>query len=375
MGVYQDLGLQPLINAWGTVTAVGGSLMAPQVLDAMREAAGAFVDLHALQRRAGERIADALEVDAACVTAGAAAGLVVAAAACAEEAAEQRPPDDGRPGECLMLRAHRNRYDAAVTAAGLRVVEVGSGDEVTAEELRAAVTDRTALLLFMAEAEGVAGSLPLEIVAAVMRERGVRVVVDAAAELPPRTGLARRFAAGADLVVVSGGKEIGGPQSSGMILGGVELIDRCTALAYPHHGIGRAMKTDKETIVGLMTAVELFARRDESARFAEWERRNDELLRGLRGVSGLEARRHLLTRPGIQPASIPRVYVRPLHRTAAEVAAALRTGDPAIVVGVDGDDLALNPQCLSPAQVQPLLRAVIAACAPRVDPIEVMNFH
>lgn len=366
MSVYRDLGLRPLINAWGTVTAVGGSLLAPEVLDAMREAAGAYVDLHALQARAGERIAAALDVEAACVTAGAAAGLTVAtAAAMTRDHPEQRarlPRASGLPDECLMLRGHRNRYDTAVAVAGARVVEVEDATGASVEELRRALSDRTALLLWMAEARSLPGSPPLAEVAAVLHEHGIPLVVDAAAEVPPRALVRQMLDEGADLVVLSGGKEVRGPQSSGMILGRRELVAACAAVAYPHHGVARGMKTDKETIVGLVAAVELFARRDEAAEQAARERMVSELVAGLAGCVDLRVRRHVLERPGIQPASIPRAYVRPLHATAAAVAERLRSGDPAVVVGVDGDEIALNPQCLTPEQVPVVVQAVIRAC-------------
>lgn len=366
MSVYADLGIRPLINAWGTVTAVGGSLMDPDVLDAMREAAASFVDLHVLQRRAGERIAGLLGVEAACVTAGAAAGLTLTAAACmtaqSPERASLLQPTSGLSEECLMLHPHRNRYDRAVTLGGARVVDVG-GATTAPGDLHAAVTDRTAMLLYMAESEAVPGSLPLREVCAIMHEHGIPVVVDAAAEIPPRSRLLEYFDGGADLIVVSGGKQIRGPQSSGLILGKEALVARCAAIGYPNHGIGRGMKTDKETIVGLVKAVELFVRRDEAADFARWEAMADALVHRLGASDTLLARRHVPEGPGIQPAGIPRAYVTPLGRTAAEVQTRLREADPAVAVGVDGDDIAINPQCLEPDQVDLVVGAVEEACA------------
>lgn len=367
MGVYADLGVRPLINAWGTVTVVGGSLMDPRVLDAMREASTAFVDLPALQRHAGERIAKLLGVDAACVTSGAAAGLTLAAAACMTRGNPDRraqlPDTTGLRDECLMLRVHRNRYDRAVSLSGIRVRDVAGDTDLTIDDVRAAVTDRTAMFLYMAEAETIPGSLPLRKIARVMHEHGIPVIVDAAAELPPVSGIGRRLSDGADLLVLSGGKEIGGPQSSGMILGDTELVGECAAHAYPHHGIGRGMKTDKETIVGLVTAVGLFVQRDEPARVIEWERMVAEMVAALGARDDLRVRRHVLTEPGIQPAAIPRAYVLPLRASATEVADRMLAGDPAVVVGIDGAEIALNPQCLTPKQVPLVVRAVAEACA------------
>lgn len=364
MSVYEDLGVRPLINAWGTVTAVGGSLMAPEVLEAMREASTAFVDLHALQRRAGERIASLLSADAACVTSGAAAGLTVSAAACMTRQAPDRraqlPVTTGLSDECLMLRSHRNRYDKAASMSGIRILEVGG---TSIDDVRASISDRTTMFLYMAESEDVPGSLPLSVIAAVMHEHRIPVVVDAAAELPPRSNIRRYLGEGADLLVISGGKEIRGPQSSGMILGGAELIAQCAAHAYPHHGIGRGMKTDKETIVGLVKAVELFTLRDEGALFAQWERAVDDIVNALGANGDIRVRRHTPVEPGIQPTVIPRAYITPVRRSSEEVAELLLAGDPAVAVGIDRADIAINPQCLTADQIPLVIRAIEGACS------------
>ncbi|GIT79724.1 hypothetical protein LLS1_13930 [Leifsonia sp. LS1] len=360
MGIYDELGITPLINAWGTVTAVGGSLMAPAVVDAMREASEAFVDLHLLHRRAGVEIARMLGVEAACVTSGAAAGITIAAAASAGLGGEADRPV--LRDECVILRAHRSRYDRAVTVAGLRIVEVAAHG---ASDLRAAVHVRTALVLYVAEAEHAPGSLPLDVVAGALEGTGVPLAVDAAAELPPRSNLRRFLDRGADLVIVSGGKEIRGPQSSGLILGRQDLIAACTAIGFPNHGIGRGMKTDKETIAGLVRAVDLYVRRDEAAQFRAWDRMVEQIVGTLDAHPLLHARRHRLREAGIQPASIPRAYVTAPALPAEELAARLRAGDPAVAVGVDGDAIAINPQCLEPDQVPALIRAIVGACAYR----------
>lgn len=366
MGIYDELGVARVINAWGTVTAVGGSLMAPEVLDAMREAAGAFVDLHLLQRRAGERIAELLGVDAACVTSGAAAGLTLAAAGCMTRRVPTRrtqlPVTTGLADECLVLPAHRNRYDVALTLSGIRIVEVGPSAEITVDQVRAAVTDRTAMFLYVAESSQISGSLPFGVVARAMRERDVPVVVDAAAELPPRTEINRYLADGADLLVLSGGKEIRGPQSSGLILGDHDLVSESAAHAFPNHGIGRGMKTDKETIAGLVKAVEIFVDRERDER-DRCERVVADIVAALGSVDHLKVRRHRPASSLIRPVTIPRAYITPLLRSVDEVVARLRDGDPAIAVGTDGPDVAINPQCLELTDVPILVGAIVAAAS------------
>ncbi|HEY7907966.1 MAG TPA: hypothetical protein VIC60_03790, partial [Thermomicrobiales bacterium] len=127
-GIYERLGIRPLINARGTHTRLGGSIMAPEVLAAMQEAAGAYILLDELQARASEVIARATGAEAGMATGGAEAGLLLATAgilAGTDPIKIERLPDtSGMKNEEIIHRAHRNGYDHALRAAGARVVEV-----------------------------------------------------------------------------------------------------------------------------------------------------------------------------------------------------------------------------------------------------------
>ena len=363
MGVLEDLGVHPIINAQGTLTELGGSLMHPDVLAAMCEAAIAFVDLEELHRRAGDRIAQLLGVEAACVTAGAAAGLTIAAAALMAgdrlDAILALPDTGGLRDQVVVLKSHRIRYDQAVRLSGARFVEVGVTSWTGIEQVAGAITERTAGLFFSAEAAGLRGSLPLRDLAALARARGVPVLVDAAAELPPASNISRYLDEGADLVVFSGGKEIGGPQSSGFVVGSAELIGFCRANAFPHYGVGRGMKTDKETVAGLIKAVELWVARDYDAIFREWQRIVDAVVEGVARLPDVKAERGYPTEPGTQPAVIPRAYLSHRTRPAVELRSALLRHQPAIAVGVENGRLAINPQCLARAEVPLVVNALV----------------
>jgi D-glucosaminate-6-phosphate ammonia-lyase len=296
-GVYERLGVRRRINAAGTLTRLGGSLMDDAVLDAMRDAAASSVDIGELQSAASRTIAAATGAEAGLVTSGAAAALTLAAAACIaglDIARMARLPDTrGLAAEILMARTHRNAYDHALRAAGAAIVDIGHNDRGTgagirgleAWEIDAAIGPGTVALAFSATPE-TAADLPA--VAAACRARGVRVVVDAAAQLPPAANLRAFVDAGADLVVFSGGKAIGGPQGTGILAGKRDLVasallqqldmdvaptrwqapdfvDRAKVPVPPHHGIGRGFKVGKEDIVGLVVALERFAARDEAA--------------------------------------------------------------------------------------------------------------
>jgi uncharacterized pyridoxal phosphate-dependent enzyme len=365
MAVYERLGVRPMINAWGTITKVGGSRMHPAVLEAMTEASRSFVDIYLLQKRAGEEIARMLGVEAALVTAGATAGMAISAAACMAHDDPVRilqlPDTQSMPNEALVLKSHRVLYDQAVRLSGARFVEIGVASFASIEQVEAAITDRTALFFYAAESAATRGSLPLGAIAEVLKRRGIPLVVDAAAELPPKSNLTSFLEAGADLVIFSGGKEIRGPQSSGLILGRREMIGWCQANSYPDHGVGRSMKVDKETIVGLLTAVELFMERDYDEMYRDWDRMVGTMVETLGDVRGLEARRGFPTQPGIQPADIPRVYIKPWGTSAESLQQRLRDGEPGVLAGVEGSELVLNPQTLEQEEIAPLTAAIAAA--------------
>jgi D-glucosaminate-6-phosphate ammonia-lyase len=292
VSIYERLGLRTIVNARGTHTRLGGTLMLPEVLDAMREAAGAYVVLEELQERASAIIARATGAEAGMVTGGAAAGLLLATAACiaGEDPAKiaQLPDTTGMKGEAVMHRAHRNGYDHSVRAAGATMVDVGSREGTTAAEFDAAITDRTALVVYLMSPWAGLGALSLAETCAVAHARGVPVLVDAAAVLPPAINLTRFVAEGADLVTFSGGKGLRGPQSSGILAGRADLIRAALKNGSPNHSVGRAAKAAKEDIVGLLVALEAYLARDHDADLAHWQAQSEYLAERLAGLPGVE---------------------------------------------------------------------------------------
>ena len=226
MAIYEELGIRPIINAAATLTRLGGSRMAPEVLAAMNEAAESFVHIDHLQRAAGEYIAEVTGAEAGYVVNGAAAGLTLGAAACMVGLdvgkMDSLPDTTGMKNEIVVQKGHRNFYDHAIRAAGATFVEVGylgypGAGGTYAWQIDEAINDRTAAVacpIFRTP-----GTLTLPEVAEIAHAKGVPVIVDAAAELPPRSNLKRFIDEGADLVAFSGGKVIGGPQSSGILAG------------------------------------------------------------------------------------------------------------------------------------------------------------
>ena len=359
MNILERLGFRSGINAWGTVTKLGGTRLAPEVIQAMSDVGNSFVPMHEFHRKAGEYVAGLLGVEACCITCGAAAGLAVSSAACmtrGERSKVLRLPDTtGMPYEILMLKAHRILYDQALRLSGATIREVGTTSFAAPDLLEDEINDRTALFVYVAENERVRGSVPLPDLVPVLKRRGIPTVVDAAAELPPAGNIRSYLDMGADLVVFSGGKEIRGPQASGLIVGGKQLIDACHANCCPNYSIGRSMKISKETVAGLVAAVELFVNRDYCLQMSVWEDMTRRICAALGNRSDVQPRVGYPTGPGVQPVIILRVYVKPLNMTASALRGKLLEAPTPVYADVDGDELVLSPQCLESDELEPLI--------------------
>lgn len=355
---YAELGVRTFINAAGSYTRLGGSRMPPPVVAAMARAAGHFVELEELQLAVHDRLARITRNEAAYVTSGAAAALLLSTAACMAGAdpgrARQLPDPRGMKSEVVIYRAHRNLYDYAIRTLPVRLVEIGFANTIApayAWELEHALTDLTIAVHYAAAGWTAPGALPLAEVITIAHAAGVPVIVDAAAQLPPRENLWRFTEMGADLAIFSGGKDLRGPQSTGLIVGRPDLIAACALIGAPHHGIGRPCKVGKEELVGLLAAVELYMEQDEPAR-AEWA---EELVRLL--IDLLEGPRCRVSRDYPNEAGQPlaRALVRFTGIRAedrrARAVALLRTGDPSIEVApADLHGLYVNPMTVEPEE-------------------------
>jgi len=353
--IYRRIGVDPIINGATTMTYLGGSLMPPEVLEAMRQASECFVDLYELQDAVGRRIAELTRNEAAFVSGGAAAGLFLSAVVCMARDKDDgvlRPDElDGLPREFLIQRGHRIPYDLAIELAGGRLVEIGSAAGTSEVDLDGAIGTGTAGILYVAGAHLAEGSLPLDVVIALARARDVPVIVDAAAQLPPVENLWRFTEAGADLVLFSGGKALCGPASTGLVLGRRRYVERFAANAAPQQRIGRPMKVGKEDLIGILAAVEWYLGQDHAglARRYEaivdhvvaWagERRDIDAVRETPGQAGQPTPRALLT---LSPEHAPR---------RDEILVRLRAEPPRIELLAAGDDaFYLAPETLVPGE-------------------------
>jgi L-seryl-tRNA(Ser) seleniumtransferase len=364
MVTYEDLGIRPVINAWGTVTVIGGSTMPEEVLAAMVEAGRHYVPIPELLEAAGNYISKRLGVEAACICCGAASGLVVAAAACITGTnpanRSQLPNSEGLKNEIIMFRAMRLRFDQGFRVAGARVVEIGWPELVELWDLEAAFSSRTAAVAYIVESEH-SGLLPLETVIKVAHARDVPVIVDAAAEIPPFENLWHYYKLGADLTIYSGGKDIRGPQSTGLIIGRKDLIQACAFNSAPNHSIGRGMKVGKEEIMAFVTAMDLWLAQDFKKEMQGWETQVATVVKALSGITGVTAQRIFPSEPGIQPICIPRVYVdwtpEVTRHSPLELKQILLDGEPRVAVGTSATGLVVNPQMLEAGQ-----ECIVADC-------------
>ncbi len=281
--LYARLGVKTFINAYGTLTTLSGTLMWPEVSKAMEEASKQFVQIHDLQAQVGRRLAELTGAEAAFVTAGASAALCLAT--CAVTAGDDpmkidRLPDlTGMKSEIIIQKAHRNSYDHAFRMVGVTLVEVE-----TADDIRRAINPKTAALAMVLSHNSLGHKVELEEMVALAHAAGLPLILDAAAETPPAENLRKFTKIGADLVAFSGGKNLRGPQCSGMLLGRKDLIQKAYANSAPHNRFARIAKVGKEEIVGLLTAVELYLTRDHAAERKEYHAMLDRAARRLAGV-------------------------------------------------------------------------------------------
>jgi L-seryl-tRNA(Ser) seleniumtransferase len=361
--IYDELGVTRIINCATTYTRLGGSTMAPEVAQAIADAAPAFVDVLALTEAVGRRLAELTQNEAAYVSNGAAAGLTLATAAAIasdDPALIARLPNDlaGLKSEIVIHRMHRIWYDQAARNTGARLIEIGHSYETQDWELDAAINERTAAVLFCAGAHLQRNTLPLEFVIERAHAHGLPVIVDAAAQVPPVSNLwhfTRDL--GADVAIFSGGKSLRGPQNSGLVVGTEDMIRKIRFNGPPNQRFGRSLKVGKETMIGLLKAVERYVSLDHDALWQEW---SDVVDRWLAAWSEMGQVSRRETNEAGEP--IPRVIIEfDSNARRNRAVADLRTGNPSIeVVLHEQTGIALSPHMLLPGQAEIVEAAVPA---------------
>ncbi len=362
--LLKELGVRPIINAAGTYTSLTASLMPREVVAAWDYGARHYVRLDELHDAVGKRIAGLIGCEAAMVTAGAASALTLGTAACLTGAnmrfVRQLPDTTGMKTEVIIQKSHRFGYDHAVRNCGIRFVEVD-----TREDLERAVNERTAMMLFLNSADP-AGKIKVAEFAELGKKHNVPTFADCAADVPPVENLSRNLKLGFSLVTFSGGKGLRGPQSAGLLLGRKDLIAAARLNGPPNSdAIGRGMKVNKEEMLAMMVAVELYLKRDHAAERREWDRRVKTISDAIASIPTVRTEVYL---PEIAN-HVPHMRIRwdnqKVRISVPEVVRAMREGEPSIeVLPGSRQELGIGVWMLEPGEdriVARRLRAVLRA--------------
>ncbi len=355
---FQELRLKSFINAAEPFTALSGSLMPPEVAEAWQYAAPRYVRLEELHDAVGARIAVMIGCEAAMVTSGAASALTLGTAACLtgmDRAKVRRLPEiTGIKSEVIIQKSHRYGYDHAVRNCGIRYVEVE-----TVEELEQSINPKTAMLHFFNTNEP-GGRIKLPQFAELGKRHRVPVLNDIAADVPPLSNFSRSIQLGCDLVAVSGGKGLRGPQSCGVLFGRADLIKAARLNGPPNSdAIGRGQKVNKEEMLAMMVTLELYFKRDHEAEWREWERRVGLIRNAVASISGVTSEMFV---PEIHY-RCPHVRVQwstdQIRLGVADVIKRLREGEPSIEVRPNTTDgLEIGVWMLQPGETEIVARRV-----------------
>src|SRR3954468_5255797 len=373
VGVYDRLGVRPVINARGMNTMASGSLMPQQVLDAIAEAATAFVDMEELNRKAGEHIAKLIGVEAAHVTSGSAGGLLLSAAAVIAgddpQAIVQLPDTSGLKDGIVIEKCRRIRYDQALRTAGARLIEVGDENGCTPEQMEAGIDDNTAAIMYIVSPYLGTNGVTIEQAIDIAHRNGIPIIVDGASTLPPVAHLTRWTSLGADLVIYSGGKGIRGPQGSGLLLGKKDLIRAAAMNGAPNGAIGRPAKVSKEDIVGLVTALELFLEEDWTI---EWNKHLEEarlIVGALDGLPGVSAMVDEDSSVWTSPTILVSVEEKQTGLTPDALVERLANGEPRIMTRAFQGKLLIDPHNLRGDDASIVARRLREECSKIAVPV------
>src|SRR3954470_1183576 len=329
--LYRSIGVKPVINARGTFTIITGSTTLPEVKRAMDEASRSFVNMDELMDGVGKRLAEITGAEWGIVTAGCCAAITHCTASAIAggnpERMQRLPNLAGLKSEVIVPAYSHQVYDHAVRMLGVKLIVIREK-----AELEPAFNERTAMVYILA-GNGDEGPLGTAAVSEVAKRKGVPVLVDAAAEiltLNPNVHLAR----GATAVAYSGGKCIRGPQAAGLLLGEKSLLQGAWINSAPHHAFGRSVKVGKEEIMGMLTAVEMWVKRDHKAEWKQWEDRLDHIAVSVKRVDGVTTS---IRQPSADLSNrTPALQIQwdgaKLGITGQEVSKYLRDTDPRIIV-------------------------------------------
>lgn len=366
MDIYEELGVKKLINAAGTYTSVGASKMDIQTLQAMVQASQNYVSMEKLLKNVNEKIAQMTDNEAAFVCNSCSTAIYLTAAAFV--AKKYHKPFKYLTKEqierCEMIGFWNQHipYDHAIEQLGVKLKFIGDTTPMgglNRETLHMAITENTVGIYFAPRTPRGYYSpkqLNLEDLIEVAHEHDLPVLVDAAAQLPPKSNLWELTKMGADVVTFSGGKDLAGPQASGLALGKKEYLNIISETGFPNYSAGRIMKVGREEIIGLYTALKLYLQEDEDAR-KEWcEEQIVELQKGLE-----ESKLYMVKRcwPNQAGQPLPRAFVDLDEKASINgemLAEKLMEGEPGIYAITEGrNGVYVNPMCMCEGEMKKII--------------------
>jgi L-seryl-tRNA(Ser) seleniumtransferase len=385
--IYEHFGVRPIVNAVGYATRVSGSCPHPEVIAAMAAASAQYVEIDDLLAAASTLISHCTSAEAGIITCGAGAALTLAAAACLAgnnpDIMDQLPDVSNCPrSEIIYPNAGPFDYDHAIRLSGAKLVSLDYRAPDALEQIERAINPKTAAIGYVWY--GVEQHPDLKSLVELAHRRNLPVIMDGAFSMPPVENLTAHSRYGIDLIAYSGGKHLGGPQASGLLCGRADLIrsawvqmvdmdvrtgtwslqdwvEKGWISRSPRHGVGRQMKVSKEAMVGLMTALERYSKRDHSAEHALWKKTIDNIYEGIGGLPILKVTRLAQAKNG-QP--YPLLQIESASQfsgiSVRELMHSLRALPRKIILAEDeqSPDLAyLYPSCLQPGDAEYIVSA------------------
>lgn len=346
---FKELGLRTFINAAGTYTSMTGSLMPKEVTEAINFGATQYVNLDDLQDKVGDRIAELLNCEYATVTSGCFGAMSIAMAGilCGNdsEKVKKLPSTEGWPNEVIIQEGHQIGYAQALTNVGAKVVLVK-----TTKDLEKVISKKTVLLWFLnANAEN--GEIKWEEFVALGKKHNIPTFIDCAADVPPVSNLFRFTELGFDMVAFSGGKGLRGPQSAGLLLGKRKYIEAARMHTPPRgETIGRGMKVNKEEVLGMLVALELYLTKDHDKEWGMWEQQIELISNSAKTIEGVDTEIHVPPHANHVPSLRIRWDENKVKTTADAVRKELREGHPSIQTVGDAKSIGITTWMMEPGQ-------------------------
>ncbi|MEJ7694413.1 aminotransferase class V-fold PLP-dependent enzyme, partial [Daejeonella sp.] len=151
----------------------------------------------------------------------------------------------------------------------------------------AAINEKTVMLWFL-NRELNKGELKYEQWLALGKKHKITTMIDIASDAHPVDNLWKFNDLGFDLVAISGGKAMRGPQSTGILMGKKDLIAAARLSAPPNSGICRGHKVNKEEILAMYVALERHINMDHVKEWKTWEAGMAVVVDTLKSIKGVQ---------------------------------------------------------------------------------------